>query len=620
MEVASYAADLAHYLAVFALTSIAGYPLTRGVGGTFRLTLAFPMGFASLSAVGAVANLAGAPVFALQALSFLILASFSAKEASGAGAAGIRQALSGGKAPLLLAAFFSAELVYFYVSGLIMWGEGDGTFHASVIRMISEGMGAKVSLLPASGTSAEYAAFYPKMYHIYAAFFVRLLGIGALDAMKVSAAAFVVSASMSIYALCLRLGSKEAAAVAFAVSTTFFIHVFPLVWSGYPHLAGEMMLCAAVVSLGLGGPVRQSLARNGFLILAMCLTHPLYIMWGLPPIALVLLGPLTGGGWRLTAAACAVSLAVIGGVSAAVFGLNAPSIPEYHPYVSTFLHPYLIPPGIWQYLSVGLIHILLITAYLVAVNARGDRRLDLPIGWVVIQMALYLPLLLKVYPTRGNMLRQVGMLYIPLSVIWGFLAVGILKDVVMAARMAFPKAWVPPDGLRWALIAVLLASSVVFNASTMGYFSEWKLDGRDYGALKSLEGREGVLVNLDYTGRWAYPIAGMEVTNPRVFTQMISDPSHHPTLLPEKLRSIAEDPDSQESTATLEGLAGARKGVYLFVSTLSVRGNFSVFDLDYPRIDVGKFRSSPHYSVVYDDGAVVLKYAGGMGGLNNSTT
>jgi hypothetical protein len=146
------------------------------------------------------------------------------------------------------------------------------------------------------------------------------------------------------------------------------------------------------------------------------------------------------------------------------------------------------------------------------------------------------------------------------------------------------------------LVFGLLLNNAFVNTSTR---IDWALSSADYDALIFLNEKNGIVVNVDNTGAWAYPISGLNVTNPRVGLQLI------------ERSELIQNPNSEVSLEMLDELKKKNQEVFIFISSVSVnRPGYWIFMERYPVVDVKNFEY-PNYELVYErENAFVFRFRG----------
>lgn len=562
-------------LAVVAGTLLAGAPLAFGLVRNARpmtkLALSFAAGYALLSLAGILAEVLGAAPWVGELPVLLVGAIFSLRYRENFSLDFDRQDLAVG---CLSVIYVGIGLVFF--SAITMWMAGDAVAHASIIRMLLDGGEVPVSLYP----FGSYWDYYPKGFHFFSAFWGGVFPV--LNLVQTIPVLVTAVTPVLVYSVVRELGRREIAIFAFILACFCFpAHYMYLIWAGYPSAAAEMLLVAAVLSV----VVERRLLP--LLVLGMAFTHTRYLAY-LAVILAVWLGVeyLRNHAASLRRYLPALPLLIAAGVIAVVLVVPIHE-PEFLLSVagSKALAAEYVAQWFWALLSVF--------GFIVAFYNR-DRLDRLCIAWTIAIAGMFVFSDIGVLDFVATPNRVLAQLYIPLS-IFGAAALAAMAAALSKARPVFALVLV---------FAGAAAMAVVFFT----YAGAWALPPEDSAAIAWLSEQnttDMVCINLDETGAWVYPIAGVPVARPRLVPG--DTPYDYKTI-----QRMVLDPNSVKTLAALRKVGDVPTVIYVSNVSLSRPGYvppFSEYSRAYPKINPNY--DPVNYEPVYEAGAKIYMFRAG---------
>ncbi|MHA2326728.1 MAG: DUF6541 family protein, partial [Promethearchaeota archaeon] len=554
-----FALNLLILTGVFVLTVFSGKPITLRVktkNPLSKIVLAFAFGFGIITFSGMIGQITGFDFFVLPAVftGLLILVSLrSYQQNISKNFLEINKDLKENRIIYLFGLLTTFVLVYFF-SQIIMWTAGDGTFHSSVIRLIVEGEKIPISLNPTNGGYV----YYPKGFHFYAAFFVRLFGLDVIEGIKIIPILIVVMISFAIFAITKELNfAKPIPTYAFMISFTLWKHFYPLIWMGYPQITADFFIVTLILTLIL--ELKNKNPRFFvFLFTILYLIHPRHFLYSIPVLLWMIIAKAKGSSFRNFSLSFLLSFGIISLFLIILGKVGIPHFPAYIYNLGTGVESFRGFIFIW---NIGFFAVFGI--YLSSKRRGSNDLLILMMffSWII------LALLIDSSTFRlANILnkRVYSKLFIPVSIFTAY----FLERMTFNIRSKFKVRFVAVDTF---LIFLLLITSAFVNAPILG----WAMAESDYSAMKSLNGKTGIVINLDPTGRWVYPLTGLTVSNPRVIEQMLND---------SELEQIISSPTSKETNRIMDYLKKDHGSVYIFMSQRTRENpGYLLFDLSYPR-------------------------------------
>ncbi|KAF5090252.1 hypothetical protein DSECCO2_19170 [anaerobic digester metagenome] len=558
--------------AVVAGTLLVGAPLVFGLIRSARpmtkFILSFAAGYSLLSLAGILAGVLGAapwmgelPVLLAGAALSLRYRGFFTRDFD-------RLDLAVG---CLSVIYIGIGLVFF--SAITMWMAGDAVAHASIIRMLLDGGEVPVSLYP----FGNYWDYYPKGFHFFAAFWGGVFPV--LNLVQTIPVLVTAVTPVLVYSVVRELGRREVAVFAFIFAGFCFpAHYMYLIWAGYPSATAEMLLVAAVLAV----VVERRLLP--LLVLGMAFTHTRYLAY-LAVIFAVWLGIEY---LRDHAAALKRYLLALPLLLAAAVAVVVLFVPVQEPGFllslagSKALAAEYVAQWFWALLSVF--------GFVVAFYNR-DRLDRLCIAWTVAIAGMLVFSDIGVLDFVATPNRVLTQLYIPFSIF------GAAALAAMAA--ALPKAR-PVFALVLAVAGAAAMAVVLFT-----YAGAWALPPEDSAAIEWLSEQNTtnmVCINLDETGAWVYPIAGVPVARPRLVPG--DTPYDYKTI-----QRMVLDPNSAKTLAALREVEDVPTVIYVSNVSLSRPGYvppFSGYSSVYPKINPDF--DAAIYETIYGNGAKIYKF------------
>ena len=365
----------------------------------------------------------------------------------------------------------------------------------------------------------------------------------------------------------------------------FIPHTAFLVWGGFTTLAGEMLLVSVILAYIVGKKLLP------LLLAGLLFAHPRSFFF-----AILILGSwiaveetrrrkVLGIGVITT---LVVLVIIVGSLTHGInFSVEQKNMIENAIKEKTLNSTYSV-----TWILAGLGAVGLIYAFL-----RRSRLDLLAISWITSLTALALLVEFGVL-SRHRLLtdRTLTELYLPLSILGGCVFYQVekkLRDSIVQIKAIM---------LMVVVVGGMLSSAVFIK----GYYDSWGLPKQDYQALEWLSGKmydSTILVSLDSTGMWAYPIAGVELFDPFLFERKP----------PDYIRNIADAPNSDASLNWLDTLSREHEHILIYVSSVSTskayyKPPFERFYGFYLNPKIPGF-DSEHYEKVYEeDGALIFEY------------
>lgn len=477
---------------IVGLTLICGGPiastLVKSKKAITKIVFSFMAGFVILSLAGLVSNVLHINIFLFQSLVVVACAVWFAvrrKEIVRCEYEGDDR-LAGG-----LAVFYFIVVLYFFEK-VRTWMAADIVGHASKIRMLMDGHFLPVSIYP-FGT---YFAYYPKAFHLYSYFWIKLLPVDIIGVLQVVPIVITAFTALAIYSLVQEIGDSRSALYALVISCFVFVaHYSYLIWGGLPSAAAELLMV---------GIIAASIFERRLvplLVAGIVFTHTRYPLYAAAVIFFWLFFVFDG---RRRVVYALASLVLILGVGAGSDVLNWDFGKPL--FISALMsHQDLA----LKYASMWYFAVLSLAGAVIAIFRR-DMLDRLVLAWVLSILVLTLAvdtgaLYLK---TSGD--RILLEFYIPLSILAGYSAYAIERQAGAVKENA--------ARAKYLLIGTftfigILSMSYLF----MSYSETWGLPDSDYKAMMWINEQgfdDAIFINLDSTGAWIYPLTGIQVANP----------------------------------------------------------------------------------------------------------
>jgi hypothetical protein len=215
---------------------------------------------------------------------------------------------------------------------------------------------------------------------------------------------------------------------------------------------------------------------------------------------------------------------------------------------------------------------------------RREKLDRLAIGWA--SAVALIVLLADIGPLSfvGTADRLLLVLYLPLS-LFGAVALSRMDGGDRKVRFLF-------------LLLLILVGSAAMGGIFYSYAESWRMPQEDYNAIMWLSGlnlSDAICINVDETGAWVYPLAGIPVAMPRGSKFALSE-------------GIIKDPGDP---AVLEGLRRIENQIVLiYVSSVSIMypglvPPFREYESTYPNVNMSF--PSADYELIYNKGAKIYK-------------
>jgi len=566
--------DVTIALMALVATLICGAPLIyrfcdRGSALT-KMALSFVLGYVLLSLVGILAVLLEVDPFLLQ-MGMVLL--------GGALAIHYRDRFIGGldgddRLVLGMAALYLLMGLFIF-DRIIIWMGGDAIAHASIIRMLLEGEKVPVSVYP----FGSYWEYYPKSFHLYSSYWA-----GAFPVLNVIQTIPVLLSTITpllLYSIVREMGRKNEAVYVFILACfVFSTHYSYLIWGGYPHLAAEMVLVASLLAILVD---RRLLA---LFLPSILFNHTR--MLALAGGALITWGAFARQGRHFP-----LILALGGGLIAALLLI----LPGVHPpefLISVVTSQELAS----EYAARWYPAFLSLFGAAIALQRR-DGLDRLALAWA--SSVIVITLLADTGPLSfvGSADRLMLTLYLPLSVL-GASALSMMDGADRRRRASF-------------ISILLLTGAAGMGTVFFSYGGSWGLPQEDYDAIMWLSDQrisDPLLINLDETGAWAYPMTGIGVLWPRGVPQGYGIPGEDAYWL---LETIVWDPNNESLLEEMKETGYEDIIIYISSVSISRPGHvppFAEHHGAYPMVNLSF--SEDHYDLLYDGGAKIFAVRRGL--------
>ncbi len=373
-------------------------------------------------------------------------------------------------------------ILLFFFDRIIIWMGGDALAHAEIIRMLLDGQSVPVSIPPLG----SYWEYYPKGFHFYAYLWARAFPI--LDVVRTIPILITAVTPMLLYSIVRELYRRDEAIAIYAFVLACFVfpaHYSNLIWAGYPTIAAEMILVAAVLSVLVDKRLLP------ILLLGVLFTHARLLV-------------ITGGVLLVWLAATRnkrdipyIATAFVAIIAAACLVFQAHR-PEF--ILSIFTNQTLASDYAARWYPAFL------SLFGAAIALTRRNRLDrLAISWAIAMIIMVLLADMGPLTFVASADRVLLGMYLPLSLLAAS-AISRMEDCEAKVRSGF-------------LIILLLSGTLAMGAVFYSYAGSWAIPQEDYKAIQWLKDQnysDAVCINLDETGAWIYPLTGIKVTQPRM--------------------------------------------------------------------------------------------------------
>jgi hypothetical protein len=249
---------------------------------------------------------------------------------------------------------------------------------------------------------------------------------------------------------------------------------------------------------------------------------------------------------------------------------------------------------------------LSVVGMVVAVFKR-DKLDRFVFAWIIGILALVILVDTGVLNLHIEPNRAFTELYIPLSILAAYPVYAVQRYLTDSADNNAPNRNRKQMEVVLVLaILLLLIGGVSTGVVFKSYIEPWALPEADYRAMVWMNEQRfenGICINLDTVGRWIYPLTGIQVSNPRSLPR------------PDVTREgqVIKHPNDPKTIEKLYNDSMRYEHVLLYVSNVTNtrpghKPPFTLFNENYPRVNVSNFNAT-FYDLVYGrDNAYVFEY------------
>lgn len=561
---------------VFGLTTLCAAPivfrLASGARWLTRLLLSFILGFAFISLSGILSSFWGLDPVILQAGIMLFGMSAFLRDRNMILGNGKEQRLDQDDWMALAIASIYLFLSLIFMDRIVIWMGGDALAHAELIRMLLDGRSVPVSIPP----MGSYWEYYPKGFHFFAYPWARVAYI--LDVLRAVPILLTTVTPMLLYSAVREMGRRNDAIYALILSCFVFpAHYSNLIWAGYPTIAAEMLLVAAVLATLVDKRILP------IILLGLLFAHGRMIILA----GAVFLVWQSGSRFKYHRRSFGAGLGFMVLLMAGYLVFFGHS-PEF--LISVFTKQSMTA----EYAARWYPAFLSLFGAAIAILRREEMdRLALSWSGAVILVVL----LADSSPLGfvGSADRQLLGLYLPLSLLAAFALSSMVEGVfIKRARVGF-------------ILILLICGTSGMVAVYSSYAHSWAIPKEDFQAITWLgeqDHQDTFCINLDETGAWIYPLTGIMVAKSRFleagapFDQAL-------------ISKIIVDPGSREVTEALGRMGCNRSLIYISNVSLSRPGYIPPF-ADYlgafPELNLNYTEDS--YELIYSRGARIYEFSG----------
>ena len=550
--------DVALALMALIITLVCGAPwiyrfCDRGSTLT-KMVLSFVLGYVLLSLAGVLAVLLEVDPFILQTGMVLLGGALAVRYRDRfiGGLDGDDQLVLGMAALYLLMGLFIFDRI-------VMWMGGDAVAHASIIRMLLEGEKVPVSVYP----FGSYWEYYPKAFHLYSFYWAAAFPV--LNVIQTIPVLLSTITPLLLYSVVREMGRRSEAVYAFVLACfVFSAHYSYLIWGGYPSLAAEMVLVASLLAVLVDKR-----------LLALFLPSILFTHTRLMVLAA---GALAAWG-AATIRSRAIPYLLAGGVAlAAALLLISPAVHQPEFLVSVATSQKLAS----EYAARWYPAFLSLFGAAIALQSR-DRFDRLALAWAGAVVAIVILADAGPLAFVGTADRLILLLYLPLSLL-AALALSRMEGDDKRIRASF-------------VLVLLLVGTAGMGAVFSSYAQSWGLPKEDYDAIVWLSEQnlsDPIVINLDETGAWIYPITAIDGAGWMRSTSWVA-------------KGILKDPNDEKALEEMRRMRHEEVIVYVSSVSISRPGHISPFAVftKYPDGNLGF--SQENYELIYDDGARIFR-------------
>jgi hypothetical protein len=608
--------NILYSLIVVLITSICGFSF---IGGTNRiktrnfatkLSLSFLLGFVILSLAGLLANFFEKNIFMVQVLTLLFFATLGVVIIFLRGKKNFKSTFEKDKDDIPAIAFI---LIYILVSlyffnSVIHWMAGDVTGHSSIIRMLLDGKDVPISIYP----FGSYWEYYPKGFHYYAYFFLNLLPqVSLIELLKIIPVIITAFVSLTIYSIARELSNSKVSLYILIIATFCFVpHYAYLIWGGFPAATGEMLMLGFILVITLNilnkNKLLSFLPPPILLFLGIIFTHTRFLVYLLAILFLWFLWLSLENFWRNKRKKILYLVVLFFAIIVGLFALFQFDILTLDLGKSKFLVPLLTNQELAQkYFSMLFLFPLSILGFIIAIFRRDKLdKLAISLFFALLLLAIFVDfgIIVKLPISTDRVLNK---LYIPLSIFAGYSLFSI--EFYLRRWWRFKKIKKRDWILKGVIIGFFFLLGIMIMAAIFqSYSKSWGLPNGDYKAmiwLKNNKFENSIVINLDATGRWIYPLTGIQITNPKNREFRLSS-------LYGITGKLINDPTNQRVINELNLASQNYKHIFIYISNVTItkpkyKPPFLRFSGEYPEINTKKF-SSEYYDLIYTKGGVYI--------------
>ena len=547
-----------------------GYPVVRefGISGRTltRALLAVFIGFCILVLSGTCAELLRIDPFPVQIGIIIIgflLTGYRIRDDS--------FSFSRNEIVLLSVASFYCLVLCSFFSYISFWMGGDLVAHASIIRLLIDHVSIPQSFPP----FGSYWEYYPKGFHIFIYPFAAIFGIiPTIQAIPVLLTAFL---PLTVSAILLERRLNGAAWYGLLLGLFCIPQTWAsLIWAGYPSLFAGVLLGGTVLAFLVDKRIIPIFGA-GILII-----HSREFA-----LFLVIIAGLYGIQWvsqRKCGLPRNIVIAITGLTGITLCFLSIPTMMQVFSSGLTDLSGITLQAVRWYWIIPAL------CGFGICV-IKTDSSVKELAGWLI---GLVFFLLVVLATGQTNFFPPERILTdcaVPLIGMGG-LALAAMANGVGSSRFGY------------YLSGVLLVTGLIVMSAIFGFYTiTWAVPSDDRDALTWLSGQNfthPIVVNLDETGGWAYPITGIPVSHPRVVPGIeITQPVYSSPWKTD----VLQNPDDVRRRVS------GYDSILIYISSISITkpgysSPFSEYPYPYPN---GTISLPSEYVRIYDKGAQIYE-------------
>ena len=449
-----------------------------------------------------------------------------------------------------------------FFTQIIMWMAGDAVAHSTVIRMLLDQTNVPLSIAP-FGSHWEY---YPKGFHFYTYPFAKVFSL--LSAVEVIPVILSAITPMLLYSVVRECKKRELALLVFILACFCFPqHYSYLIWAGYPSIAGEMLMVASILAIILEW-------RLLFLLIpSLIFSHTRFLFYTI--VALV--------GWWIVEVATSKHHVITNKIRSVItdkttiFLIVLLLLSLMGAWLVVFIFPHLFyvhgyilssQDSLNKFLLQWCWGLFSIFGIAIAWYNHNNKITKLAFGWFFGLLFVFIFIDASIIPniisTSGG--RILSKLYIPLSI---FAGIAIFSIIHWASHCDSSSRYIPK--LKY-LIVILVIAMGVFSMTYVfvSYGDKWSLPEEDYNSLMWLNNQSienAVVLNLDATGGWVYPLSGIPVGNPLMGeSPHICSENNWDTIISQ----MRDRPDNPVLIESLKNVSQNYNQIIIFISSTAL--------------------------------------------------